>query len=126
VRVEGGDGDVHEPDLSNEPVAAAGLDQDAGQRAHRVQFAVEDEINLGELFVVVRPGVRAASTRWMVATGLSGVAKARRDCPQGQGTGGMVSRWARAKADMGEGVKAEGVRRWENPWRRRIRKYGVS
>ncbi|MFM7751621.1 MAG: hypothetical protein ACKPB0_14520, partial [Opitutaceae bacterium] len=40
-RVEGGDGDIHDFELSDEPVAAAGLDENRGHRSRR-GFATPD------------------------------------------------------------------------------------
>ena len=63
-RVEGGDGDVNDAHLTDGAVAAAGFDEDACHGFDRedftveldVAFTVEDEIDLGHLFVVVGAG----------------------------------------------------------------------
>jgi len=64
-RVEGRDGDVYDSHFSYGPVAAAGLDEDCGQRRHRHAPAVqlhfaspfEDEVYFGQLLVVVHAGI---------------------------------------------------------------------
>jgi hypothetical protein len=91
--------DVDDLHLAHGAVAATGLDENAGQRLDgnhlAVQFheafAFEDEVNLSQLLVVVRPCVFLISTMCSVAVGLSGLTKARREKPHGHGTASISS-----------------------------------
>jgi hypothetical protein len=64
-RVEGGDADVEDSHLSDGAVAAAGLDEDGGERLDGDPLAVQlhfsgpfqDKVYLGQLLVIVHPRI---------------------------------------------------------------------
>lgn len=65
LRIEGGHGYIDDLQLANGAVATAGLDENGRHGFHRkplsIQFhfalALQNEINLGELLVIVAPGI---------------------------------------------------------------------
>jgi hypothetical protein len=64
-RIEGGDGYIHDSQIADSPMPAAGLDEYRGEWLERHDFAVklhvalplQHEIDLGEPFVEMRPAI---------------------------------------------------------------------